>query len=112
MTSRILKSTLLSITFFAFTAAHAQEKQNIDKEDLFKIMDNNKDGVISSQEFEPKEARKKLIKTRMEEKLEERFKKLDTDGSGSVSFQEYKAMADQRKREAHKKREMHKKPRK
>ena len=48
----------------------------------------------------------------MEEKLEERFKKLDTDGSGSVSFQEYKAMADQRKREAHKKREMHKKLRK
>lgn len=112
MKNGIVKIGLLTLALCTFTLGNAQDKKQLKKDELFKTMDTNKDGVISTKEFEPNEARKELMKARMEEKLEERFKKLDKDGNGSVSFEEYKAMAEQRKKEGKKKRKMHKRDRK
>lgn len=109
MTSKTLKFGILTLALCAFTFANAQDKKQLKKDELFKTMDTNKDGVISSTEFEPNEARKELMKVRMEEKLYERFKKLDKDNNGSVSFDEYKAMAIEHKKKGAKKRKMHQK---
>jgi Ca2+-binding EF-hand superfamily protein len=63
----------------------AADKPKASPEDMFKRLDKNSDGKLTSDEFVGKQTGEKA------DKAKARFAKLDKDGDGSLTLDEYKA---------------------
>ena len=80
----LLAAAIMLLTFVR-PAASADQKNNVDLESVFKILDVNNDKVVTNKDKD----KDKDAKTRAEI-----FKKLDTNKDGKLTFEEFKKITN------------------
>jgi Ca2+-binding EF-hand superfamily protein len=97
----LLAATFMLLTFVR-PAASADQKNNVDLESVFKILDVNNDKVVTLKEFQSFDGlgRIKVVTNKDKDKDKdaktraEIFKKLDTNKDGKLTFDEFKKITD------------------
>ncbi|HLW67608.1 MAG TPA: EF-hand domain-containing protein [Gemmataceae bacterium] len=97
-----LLAMAIGLLTFVRPALSADQKNNVDLESVFKILDVNNDKVVTLKEFQSFDGlgRIKVVTNKDKDKEKdaktrtEIFKKLDTNKDGKLTFEEFKKIND------------------